>query len=674
MVPENTEWADTLKKWGLTPANFVLKALPRNLGVLSRNDQARLARRRVAIAGMGGVGGLHLITLARAGVGAFHIADFDRFEPANFNRQYGARIPTLGRPKTDVLRADALAVNPFLDIRSFDQGINAENVDAFLDGVDLFLDGLDFFVPEVRRLVYGRAREKGIPVVTAGPIGFGTVALVFDPRGMSFDDYFDMHDGMDPFEQMLRFYVGLLSKNWLHAYAVRRFGVDLANKSGPSTPMGCLLASALAATEIVRILTGRPGLRPAPWSFQFDPYVRGLRWGRLRWGNRGPLQRLKLWVARKKLRGAKPVFRAAPAAPPWNGEGAVPPPVMEHILNAGLQAPSGDNIQPWAMSVRDGGVEIAVKQHSDPSFFNFEERAALISLGAVSENIRVAASVYGLATRLEAPGDVSRPARISFEQKRVAEDPLASILWERETNRRPHGDTPLDPQDLSAMVDAAAARGARLRWSVERKEIAALADMAYWADRARVLLRECHETLYKAFRSNIDEARRSGDGFSYGNLLVRWDQKLFLKATRPWPVMRALNALGAGNVVANASRDSMAASAAVGLLTVPDETAASVFRGGEAFERVWLTAALAGLAFQPMASLPFFWARWKSLGPEAFPPEARGHVARAMEKLRAVFPEEDFDRGGLVMLFRVGHATAIPEGTFRRPLAAFLNP
>jgi molybdopterin/thiamine biosynthesis adenylyltransferase len=513
MDPHNIEWSDTLKKWGLTPENYVLKALPRNLGVLSRNDQARLARRRVAIAGMGGVGGLHLITLARAGVGAFHISDFDRFEPANFNRQYGARIPTLGRPKTDVLRADALAVNPFLDIRSFDRGINAENVDAFLDGVDLFLDGLDFFVPEVRRLVYGRAREKGIPVVTAGPIGFGTVALVFDPRGMSFDEYFDMHDGMDPFEQMLRFYVGLLSKNWLHAYAVRRFGVDLANKSGPSTPMGCLLASALAATEIVRILTGRPGLKPAPWCLQFDPYVRGMILRRLRWGNRGPLQRLKLWVARKKLRGAKPLFRSAPAAPAWNGEGAVPPPVMEHILNAGLQAPSGDNIQPWAMSVREGGVEIAVKQNSDPSFFNFEERAALISLGAVSENIRVAASVYGLATRLEPPVDVSRPARIFFEQRRVAEDPLASILWERETNRRPHGKTPLDPEDLSAMVDAAAARGARLRWSVERKEIATLADMAYWADRARVLLRECHETLYKAFRSNIDDARRSGDGF-----------------------------------------------------------------------------------------------------------------------------------------------------------------
>jgi ThiF family len=45
---------------------------------------------RVAIAGLGGVGGIHLATLARLGIGSFHIADPDRFEPANFNRQHGA--------------------------------------------------------------------------------------------------------------------------------------------------------------------------------------------------------------------------------------------------------------------------------------------------------------------------------------------------------------------------------------------------------------------------------------------------------------------------------------------------------------------------------------------------------------------------------------------------------
>ena len=54
-------------------------AFARNLGWVTPAEQLQLRRKRVAIAGMGGVGGVHLLTLTRLGVGAFHVADFDRF-------------------------------------------------------------------------------------------------------------------------------------------------------------------------------------------------------------------------------------------------------------------------------------------------------------------------------------------------------------------------------------------------------------------------------------------------------------------------------------------------------------------------------------------------------------------------------------------------------------------
>ena len=62
-------------------------AFSRNIGWVSVEEQARLRAKRVAIAGLGGVGGLHLLTLARLGVGAFNLAELDRFELANFNRR-----------------------------------------------------------------------------------------------------------------------------------------------------------------------------------------------------------------------------------------------------------------------------------------------------------------------------------------------------------------------------------------------------------------------------------------------------------------------------------------------------------------------------------------------------------------------------------------------------------
>ena len=69
----------------------------RNIGLLSEEDQGRIERSRVAVAGAGGVGGVHLLTLARLGVGRFSIADFDTFEPVNVNRQFGAMASTCGR-------------------------------------------------------------------------------------------------------------------------------------------------------------------------------------------------------------------------------------------------------------------------------------------------------------------------------------------------------------------------------------------------------------------------------------------------------------------------------------------------------------------------------------------------------------------------------------------------
>ncbi|MEO7150846.1 MAG: ThiF family adenylyltransferase, partial [Burkholderiaceae bacterium] len=99
------------------------EAFSRNIGWVTANEQEVLRTKRVAIAGLGGVGGSHLMTLARLGIGAFHIADFDTFDTANFNRQAGATVSTLGKPKVQVLSEMARDVNPELDIRLFPDGI-----------------------------------------------------------------------------------------------------------------------------------------------------------------------------------------------------------------------------------------------------------------------------------------------------------------------------------------------------------------------------------------------------------------------------------------------------------------------------------------------------------------------------------------------------------------------
>src|SRR4029079_5545993 len=95
------------------------EAFSRNIGWITADEQQVLRRKRVAVAGLGGVGGAHVLTLARLGVGALHLADFDTVDLVTFNRQSGALVSTLGRPKAEVLAHMARDINPQLDLRLF---------------------------------------------------------------------------------------------------------------------------------------------------------------------------------------------------------------------------------------------------------------------------------------------------------------------------------------------------------------------------------------------------------------------------------------------------------------------------------------------------------------------------------------------------------------------------
>jgi len=274
-------------------------AFSRNIGWLTCQEQDQLKTKRIAIAGLGGVGGSHLLALTRLGVGAFHIADLDVFELANFNRQAGASLHHINRPKVDVLAEMALDINPSLDIRRFPQGINDANLAAFLIGVDVYVDGLDFFAFKARKAVFAACHELGIPAVTAAPLGMGTALLSFMPGGMSFEEYFQW-TGCSEAEQALRFLVGLAPSGLHGAYLVDPSSIDLAGKKGPSTIMGCELCAGVTATEVLKILMQRGRVYSAPYSQQFDAYTNRFKRVWLPGGNRNPLQKIKLHLMRNR--------------------------------------------------------------------------------------------------------------------------------------------------------------------------------------------------------------------------------------------------------------------------------------------------------------------------------------------------------------------------------------
>ena len=278
-------------------------AFSRNIGWVTPAEQAALRNKRVAIAGLGGVGGIHLLTLARLGIGAFHLADFDRFDLANFNRQSGAMMSTLDRPKVDVLAAMAKDIDPEVRISAFPDGVDASNLDRFLDGVDVYVDGLDFFAFEARRATFAACARRRVPAVTAAPLGMGAAVLNFMPGGMTFEQYFQL-DGCSEDEQAIRFLVGLAPATLHRGYLVDPSAVNLRERRGPSTAMACQICAGIAATETLKILLGRGNVLAAPMGLQFDAYRGKLRRTWRPGGNRHPLQRAAIAVAMRQLLGA----------------------------------------------------------------------------------------------------------------------------------------------------------------------------------------------------------------------------------------------------------------------------------------------------------------------------------------------------------------------------------
>ena len=288
------------------------QAFSRNIGWVTPEEQATLRGKRVAIAGGGGVGGVHLLTLARLGISSFHIADFDTFDIVNFNRQVGAMMSTLGEPKADVLARMARDINPEIDIKIFPEGINKNNLGEFLNGVDLYVDALDFFAFDIRQQTFALCAQLGIPATTVAPLGMGAALLNFMPGKMTFEEYFQWGDRPD-LDKAVRFVVGLAPAGLHRPYLVQPSAVSFPERRGPSTFMACQLCAGVAATEALKILLGRGEVRAAPHGMQFDAYRNKIA---LTWrpgGNRNPVHRLAIAIGKRQV--AAEVAAATQAAP-----------------------------------------------------------------------------------------------------------------------------------------------------------------------------------------------------------------------------------------------------------------------------------------------------------------------------------------------------------------------
>lgn len=350
---------------------------------------------------------------------------------------------------------------------------------------------------------------------------------------------------------------------------------------------------------------------------------------------------------------------------------SIAPTVVEQILNEARWAPSGDNTQPWRFELI-GSQHVVVHGNDtrEHCVYDLAGEASQVSLGALLETMRIAASVHGWSTQVTRRLDVAahQPTfNVVFSDDALAPDPLATQIRIRSVQRRPLRTRPLTPLEKDEL-ERAVGVGHRIVWFEGVR--------ARWAC-ARLLFRNAHLRLtmpeaYEVHRGVIEwNARESDDRVpdqALGADAV--SLKLMRIAMQSWQRVAFANKYLAGTWLPRLQMDLIPAMACAAHLVIVAERSPKgiddFVEAGKAVQRAWLAATGLGLWHQPEMT-PLIFARYARTGVTFTKTAAIQARAAGLEaRLRALLGN---DAEKAVWMGRIGAGSAPYARSTRRALA-----
>lgn len=204
-------------------SGFIPERFSKNLTAFSLDEQRKICSSKIALVGLGGLGGHVLELLSRAGVGNLKVCDGDFFESSNLNRQLLSYEDNIGQNKARAACERVYRINSAAKIESCESFLSGKEFDDFLKGCDIAVDclgGADF-----RNDLKLAAKKVGIPLVTAGVAGWSGMISTVMPGGLSPFDFMENNGGSE----------------------------DVLGTQSP----GISLAAGMQCSEILRIISGR---------------------------------------------------------------------------------------------------------------------------------------------------------------------------------------------------------------------------------------------------------------------------------------------------------------------------------------------------------------------------------------------------------------------------------
>lgn len=232
--------------------------------------QKRVQRLRIAIAGLGGIGGSIAEALVRLGVGHLRIADLDQIDHSNINRQVIATRRTVGRNKADAMTDHLRSIADDYELVVYREGVHEAMAEEFVEGCDAIIDEIDVFALDRKLPLHRAARKRGIPVYTAYCVGLGIHFYKFQGDRYTIEDFLDVKspEWKKPSGEFLLRKIGEPFPGYLDEEAVGRFESAVDTGRAPIFGPATLLGHSLVTTRVLFDLLGRnpncSGLVPTP--------------------------------------------------------------------------------------------------------------------------------------------------------------------------------------------------------------------------------------------------------------------------------------------------------------------------------------------------------------------------------------------------------------------------
>jgi hypothetical protein len=353
----------------------------------------------------------------------------------------------------------------------------------------------------------------------------------------------------------------------------------------------------------------------------------------------------------------------------------IPPEDMLHqILSAGIQAPSAENVHYFWLEAGEQKVILHATGYDSWTKRPDLKMLALMSYGAVVENITLKARALGFKTHETWRFDSSRVLELSWQPASQKLDLLERAISSRHTNRRFYQRATI-ASDVLKQVSAAAnaVDGASVHWLTSGPQRRLALSLIRTAETERFRRKGLHQEMFGAIRFGRGWDGTVAEGLPPAALQVEAPMRWPFAWLRHWSLMRAANMLGAHFALGLRSGYLPCALAPhIGLLMLNGANKeATQVQAGRAMQRLWLATEQHGLAFQPMAAATVLVRQISTLN--LISETTQNRLNR---RLQALGEELDVNDPGArpYMFFRLGRAPAPTAVAGRRALQYFLKP